>query len=273
MKLYLLDKNIVEDIHDSLRGGHSSHIALARAIDRKRCTVSPILAILEGSYRKPQTINEMHASIERDTDAVRRFYRLAHTDAGWLQAGAVEMALTMTAHWRKKIEAIVPLAERLQALLVNTKSIADARSLREQIEALSNTYSVGRAHPLIVSALACLYGHVAARKVLKPTQNPSNASAYNAAADIRLLLESAYIRHLYRNALPMGNVVLHTRDKHLNALAKALSVEVGTKTLRDRLDPETVPFEATISESLFPNLLKNPKEMQRVLSYFRENKN
>jgi hypothetical protein len=52
MALYLLDKNVVEDIKKSVKGIPSAGAALARAIDRKGNTASPLLAIWKAASKR-----------------------------------------------------------------------------------------------------------------------------------------------------------------------------------------------------------------------------
>ena len=71
MPLYILDKNIVEDIRKSLVD-HPS-VELARSVDIKGNSVSPILSIAEGRVRRPQGKDEMHNSLLNDIRLVESF--------------------------------------------------------------------------------------------------------------------------------------------------------------------------------------------------------
>lgn len=270
MALYLLDKNVVEDIHKSLNNKAAPGIALARKVDRKGNTISPILAIAEGSTRRPQAPNEIHDGLMADTQAVAMFYRQARTDAKALRDGGVEMAITFGTHWREKAAKLMPLGNALQILLSRTYSAIDARGVLTKIESLCRDHSLDKAHPLVTCAVACLYGHSGARKVIKPANNPSEGDSYNAIADIRMLLETAYIRRMWQEDSHRESVNLLSGDKNLNFFSKAIAVTAESSTpLRD-LNLEVVRFKATINEALFPSLLSKPKEMAYVYSYFRD---
>lgn len=270
MALYLLDKNVVEDIHKSLRGIASPGIALARKVDRKGSTVSPILAIAEGSTRKPQASNEMHSGLIDDSQAVAMFYRQARTDAKALQDLGVEMAITFGTHWREKTAVLLPLGNALQTLLARTYSIVDAKDVLTKIDSLCRTHSVERVHPLVTCAIACLFGHRGARKVLKPAQNPSEGDSYNAIADIRMLLETAYIRRMWQQKHPLEPVNLLSNDKNLNDFSRAIGVIAEASMPLHDLSVEFVRFRSTINETLFPALKEKPTEMAYVFSYLQE---
>lgn len=267
--LYLLDKNVVEDIRGSLKGICLPGIHFARQIDHKRSIVSPLLAIVEGSLRRPQVSSEIYDNLVRDTQMVAMFYRQARTDAKALQQLGAEMIVTFGAHAREKIVRLMPLARELQTLLSRTFSLVDARTTLRDIDSLARTYSVELSHPLVTCAVACLYGHTGARKVLKPAIVPSEGDSYNALADVRMLMETAYIRRMWQQNRPWEKVFLHTGDKNLNDFAKILSVVAEGSILLKDLNQEFVTFKSTITEALFPDLRRDPKEMDRVLAYVR----
>lgn len=270
LTLYLLDKNVVENIRGSLKGTRSPQIRLAREIDRKGSTVSPLLAIVEGSARRPQLASEVHDCLVRDTHAVGMFYRQARTDAKALQDLSTEMIVTFGAHFREKSSALMPLAKALQALLARTFSLVDARDVLKRIDELARTHAQQRAHPLISCAVACLYGHTGARNVIKPTHNPLDGDAYNAVADIRMLMETAYLRRIWQAARPWEKVLLHSGDMNLNKFGKVLNVVAQGAANLNFVDEEAVSFSSTISEALLPNLATHPKEFERILAYLRD---
>ncbi|MEJ2630293.1 MAG: hypothetical protein P8014_05300 [Acidihalobacter sp.] len=271
MTVYVLDKNIVEDIHKSLRGLPSEGVALARKIDRKANMVSPLLAIVEGSLRRPQSTTELYDTLRRDSNALGKFYRKARTDKEFLQQQSAEMIITFGAHTREKSSSLIPLTRALQKLLERTYSVVDARGILQQIDELSQE-TVGRCgHPLFACAIACLYGHAGAKNVLKPRENPTEGDAYNAVTDVRMLIETAYIRRMWQKMDPRENVYLYTRDKHLNDFAKVINVVSNGSASIDDLNLELVNFSSTVTDPrLFPNLRNNPKEMERVFSYLRD---
>ena len=109
MAIYLLDKNVVEDIKQSLKGVRTEGAAIARVIDRKGNTVSPLLSILEGSVRKAQSGPELLDQLMADTQAVGLFYRLAKTDSKYLRTFSAAMVAALAPHMREKTGALVPL--------------------------------------------------------------------------------------------------------------------------------------------------------------------
>lgn len=270
MTLYLLDKNIVEDIRGSLKGIRSPHIRFAREIDRKPNTVSPLLSIVEGSARTPQSASEIHDSMIRDVQAVSMFYSQANTDSAALTRLGPEMAITFGAHVREKSLRLMPLASELQKLLARTYSTIDARRVLQEIESLAQENSVELAHPLVSCAIGCLYGHSGARDVLKTGLNGSEGDSYNTVLDIRLLMEAAYIRQMWQQDRPWQQVRIRTRDKGLNRLAADLAVVATGSTSLPGLELELINYTSTLSEALFPNLAREPRELERVMSRMRD---
>lgn len=268
LALYLLDKNIIEDIHHSLKGRASPLIAAARSIDVRRNTVSPILAILEGGVQRPQTRSETVDQISLDSSAINRFYRYARTDSEYLKTAAVEMAAVLGAHWRDKAGSLIPICKSLQSILARTYSRIDARGALERIVAECERAQLELSHPLATCAVSCLYGSKSARKVINPSLAPTEEVAYNAVSDIRMIMESAYIRHIWNSKSRREPVHLLSRDAGLNDFARAVSVRVETATPDATTDLETVTYRSNIGKVLFPSVAADSKELQRVMSIF-----
>ena len=273
MPLYLLDKNVVEDIKQSLNGVPTKGAAVARAIDLKGNIASPLLSILEGSVQRAQSGPELYDQLMADTLAVSRFYRLAKTDSGYLRTFGAMTATAFAPHMREKTETLAQLAMKLQALVVQQRKLHGARDLLPKIDALANDYEVNLSHPLVTCAVACLYGSGPARGVLKPAVRPTHQGAYNAVADIRLIMETAYIRKRWNENRIRQGVQLLSSDKNLCALSNLLQLRVELSLLTGEVGPEIVAFTATMSHKLLPNLQMQPKEMERVLNYLRTSRN
>jgi hypothetical protein len=204
-----------------------------------------------------------------DTQAVGMFYRFAKTDSDFLRTFGASMVTALAPHMREKAGALVPLAMALQALLVRQSSWEDARAVLLQIDALAAKHDVNLSHPLVTCAVSCLYGSGAARGVLKPAVNPTDTGAYNAVADIRLVMETAYIRRMWDERRSRESVRLYSGDKHLNAFSRMLEVRVSASLAPIGSGKEIVSFTSTMSQNLLPNLRTRPKEMDRVLDHLR----
>ncbi|MDC8757478.1 hypothetical protein [Janthinobacterium fluminis] len=268
MPLYILDKNIVEDIRKSLVD-HPS-VELARSVDIKGNSVSPILSIAEGRVRRPQGKDEMHNSLLNDTRLVESFYKNARTDTEFLKHFGMEMIETFGVHWEEKASILMPIVKELQVLLARTYSLTDAKDIFMKIDSLRQRHRLNRRHPLVACAVACLYGNLSARKVLKPAHNPEEGDSYNAVADIRMLMETAYIRQMVREIFPLAEVNLLSSDKGLNEFARESMITADASTPFYDLNVRIVDFKATITDELFPFLKSKPKNMIKVKSYFSE---
>lgn len=269
MAVYLLDKNVVEDIKKSNKGISGPGAAFARAIDRKANTVSALLAILEGGQQRPQSDQEFHNQLKLDSHAVSRFYKHARTDFEYLQVHGAGFAQIFAPHVQTKTSALLPLTMKLQALVVLSPSLVNARSMLKEIDALASEHLVELSHPLITCAVSCMYGYGPARKVLKPAFNPKPAGAYNAIADIRLLMESAFFRSMWNETGRHQNVYLYSQDKNLNAFDRALQLKAVTAPELAEPGIEAVRFTSKIRDELLPALVKNPKEREHVFDLLR----
>lgn len=273
MKIYLLDKNVVEDIKASIKGIPTAGVAFARSIDRKGNIVSSLLATMEGCKQRAQSGSEFHDQLMVDSQSVGMFYRWARTDSEYLRTFASSAVAAFAPHMREKANALVPLAMRLQALVVHQRKWEEARTMLSKLDELAAEHDVNLSHPLLICAIACLYGSRPARRVLKPAVSPTHEGAYNAITDIRLVMEVAYVRKMMADRIPRAIVRLHTSDKPLNALARIIDIRVETSYAIDDLAHEIVSFSSTLSKDLLPNLQAQPKEMERVLSYLSASRN
>lgn len=269
--IYLLDKNIVEDIKKSLNNTASTGAALARSIDRKGAIVSPMLSIAEGSFRKPQTQDEMLNSLIVETRAIGMFYKHARTDANFLREVAVKMVMAFEPHWRGKFNELMPLAIELKKLLYRTYSVRDAKDIFRKIDSLCSKHSIPRVHPLVVCAIACLYGHSGARRVLKPSMNPSEGDAYNAISDIRMLMDTAYISQMFRQRASNKLVKLLSNDIKLNEFSQEIQIFSDGDIFATNSNEKLINHRVIISKNLFPMLMNNEKEINFIYSYFDGN--
>jgi len=263
MKVYLLDKNIVECIHRSLKGKLCPHIKLAKDIDCKKNRVSPLLAVLEGSVQKPQSDAEILNSLNRETEAIKQFYRRAKTDGDFLQHNQGEMIRTLGEHFRKSSNHLIQITIELQKILARTYSVKEANRIFDEINSLALNHKLKLTHPLLICAIMCLYGHTDARGAIKPKEKPSKRSAYNAVVDIRMLMETAYIRNILQKFAPKAKLILHTADKSLNKLEKSLLISAKEDANDGEVTFDT-KFDTEHDDKLLPNLADNPEHREKI---------
>ena len=281
---YLIDKNILEDIRKINKNPEYEFLEFNRSIDTQQSIICVFLAVLEGNDRTPQTKEQLQISLLDAVQEIQKFYKYAKTDSDLLINTATQFIEMMGVHMPQKVQELIPTIKEIQKLLLLTYSTNDARSKLDEINAISNTNKIGLHHPVFVTAIHCLYGNSAARGVLfpknskDPEKNSSDNKAYNAAFDIRLLMEFFFIR---KQNIQNAKVYLHTRDENLRILEKELNiypkitdVENLSITIENlSIDIEFTPFaEYSCIPSLkyMPNLNKNAKEKEYVKKRLKE---
>ncbi|WP_338497597.1 hypothetical protein [Delftia tsuruhatensis] len=272
MAIYLLDKNIVEDIKKSIKGLPTPGVALARSIDKKNNQALTLLAALEGSTQSAPSASELMDGLVSDSQAVGMFYKLAKTDSEYLLNTSASTAVTLSPHVREKTQELIPLTMELQSLLSRQFNWIDARVILKKIDEIALTNNFSLSHPLITCAVACLYQSRSARGVLKPAAHPNERDAYNAAADIRLIIETAYVKNMFIKNGERSYIKLLSGDKDLNELSQILSTTVSSTVISEEIDQEIISFNSAFSRKLLPSLNMQPKEMERILSYLKESR-
>ncbi|WAC71032.1 hypothetical protein OU995_15600 [Roseateles sp. SL47] len=270
MPLYLLDKNVVEDIKDGLAGRSGQGERFARAIDKSGNTISPILAIMESGTGQPPTAEATLESMRVDSQAVGLFYTHARTDSTYFAEDGLTAVTALAQHMRDKTQALMPLANELRAVLWRTFSLEDAWPVVQKIDDLARHAQVSIGHPLVACAIACLYGHEGARDLLKPAKTPNAADAYNPVVDIRLMMETAYIRELWNEAGSKMTVRLYSQDRGLNEFSKQFNISVSRTRIRLNVGEQEVMFSAVVSDVLLPNLQRSKKQHRKVMSFLKE---
>jgi hypothetical protein len=275
MPLYLLDKNVLNYIRSSnLRVNiDPGYVKFARDIDDVQNIISLILAVQEGSNRTHQTEEELYNNIISATREVESFYKYARTDGKILGYPAIARigAQILGSQSKEKIDKLIPLIREIKSTLHPQASTSFAPGKLKKIKELAVKYSLQQ-HPLIMSAIMCLYGNSDANGVIKPGKNRTDGDAYNVAFDIQLLMLTAIIQRIVKDKINSNeHVYLYSNDKVLNELCKILKV-VADRVTQDGVvsficDPFTydAPNGSQIPSNLLmlmPHLAGLPSEEQ-----------
>ncbi|MYN10495.1 hypothetical protein [Pseudoduganella aquatica] len=265
MNIFLIDRNIVSDIRKYNKGGRDHDFKLALSIDKSTNFVSPLMSIIEGSLKQPQSMTNMHDALSDETNEIGKFYKQAKTDALFLQKNSFQMIEAFSEKTKDDVAQYAPLVKFLQRKLADPVPHEQAKKVRTEILdfVVDNFYYPG--HPIVVCGLACLHGNIGAQKVLKPNASPPDGvekHAYNALLDLLLISQLAYIRSQHRNS---QNVRFLTRDKGLQDFLSQMKVSVKKKIVDHRADVETVSYDCTYHINLFPNILNDNKKYSILL--------
>ncbi|MFW2163001.1 hypothetical protein ACG93T_16770 [Acinetobacter beijerinckii] len=168
-----------------------------RELDKPQHSFSYLFALMEkvSDSRGIDTDDELEAKILSDLESLRNFFTKAQI------VESDEFILSFLKNLRGN-----PIEEKrsnylgfLTALnnqfnLSNPTSPKHRLDKAEQIIKQTNHFDFSKQHPIVVIALACLYGNPAAKKLMKFKDNPENFDPENALADIMLINRFASIK-------------------------------------------------------------------------------
>lgn len=137
---------------------------------------------------------------------------------------------------------------------------------------------VTKGHPLILAALACVYGCSPAKKVLKFKNNPEEFSSSNALGDIQIIQRVGTLSQMVEESAQAGNAPYFrtkfvTHDKHLNDFYRYFFIN---EVISDEGEDSTENrYEMTVkADKLFPDLFgedgfaKGESENEEVLKIY-----
>lgn len=168
-----------------------------RELDKPQHSFSYLFALMEkvSDSRGIDTDDELKAKILSDLESLRNFFTKAHI------AESDEFILSFLKDLRGN-----PIEEKrsnylgfLTALnnqfnLSNPTSSKHRLDKAEQVIKQTNHFDFSKQHPIVVIALACLYGNHAAKKLMKFKDNLEKFDPENALADIMLISRFANIK-------------------------------------------------------------------------------
>jgi len=264
--LYLLDRNIVSDVKNFSAGSENGNTIKARSIDKYGNFISPLLSIIEGNKGVAQTKDEMLACLKGESKAMKKFFKYARTDASFLFQNHEIMVEAFQEDVVKKFNQYSDLVGFLQEKTFKTLNIMDAKNVRGEIFDYACTHSIDVSHPFIMCALACLYGNLDARKVLKPIGPNSKIdrekNRYNALSDLLVVGNVSFIKTFFKEN---EDIQIHflTSDKSLDVIFKLFNTEA--KNSQTSFDNIITTHNMTIKKSIFTNIQGNDGEMNDLI--------
>lgn len=127
--------------------------------------------------------------------------------------------------------------------LYNTISRNKRLSVAQEIVSKAKSLSVSPQHPVVILALACLYGNQSAKKIMKFKANPEKFECDNAYADIAIMQRVSKLENLLHKANKKYKVELLSGDEALNTISKLLTYK--TKPLHSDENGSTSEISIT----------------------------
>jgi hypothetical protein len=197
--LYFLDRNAVALIKRNNAGRvevdqkKAKFLGAISALDRRGTHVTPLLSIIEGERGRDSSIEETRECIEKESAALKQFFRVATTDSEYLMENIDSVAATLASFkekdWDRRgalLEAARPLFGGGGQLSEDNFGVVEAAVLE-----LVEKHGLRSDDPISVLLLAALYHSVPARRALK--LNGRWKGPHNPLSDVHAISRMAYV--------------------------------------------------------------------------------
>jgi len=199
--LFLLDRNVVSVIKVAIAGkeqkGNKEQRMLdfLRGIDMPQYAISPLPSLMEGEHGREDNVTEKTMQLEKETEAVSRFFRSARTDSEYLKSAKDMFAQLFAGLREADWDARAAFRTKAAPLIIEPVAPAARRAVEDKFAELAISGGLKRTDGIVVLFVACLYGNLDARKVLKPTKPDST---YNVLSDVHLIPRIALVKSVAR---------------------------------------------------------------------------
>ncbi len=250
-KAYLLDRNVVSIIKDSISGvlQHDGKklgmLVWLRSIDRPGNFVSPLFSIMEGQLGRIESAEEKAETLQKECACISRFFKRAKTDSDFLLDSYELVSSVFSGKVEANFDVYVEFLREVCGKIYQPVSRERARVLKEEIISGANGRSIPLGHPVVVCCLSVLYGCQFSRKLLKPKENMCNL--HNSLSDILIIPRLSHVRAVGTNKGIFFKFV--TLDEGLDFFVSRTSIE-RSNVVGDGFVYSDVSYD----RDLFPNI-------------------
>ncbi|MDR5737423.1 MULTISPECIES: hypothetical protein [unclassified Caballeronia] len=224
------------------------HLGKTRKLDRPGNLISPLLSIIEGQLGEPESVTEKQVTQKKEYQAIRLFFRLAVTDSDHLDVASQELAEAFAGNINFRSEARSSFLQCVAPMIATGVEKRGRNKIENRIIQSAHECSLPTSDPLVVLALACLYGSAHARRVLKP----HSPRIFNVLSDIHVIPRMLLVVAAVRRHAPLIRVRFATKDEGLKYVLQRIYYRSPQLTA-DR----EISCGMHYSPSLFPDLTQD----------------
>jgi hypothetical protein len=262
-RLVLLDRNAVIAVKKSVSGQivETQRLSELRKLDKQRNFISPILSMIEGQSGRRESTLELESTLEKESEAIGSFFKRARTDTAFFKSTENSRAFSdiFSNHIEHAWDCYISFIKDVQIHLYQPVSPIERLNVENRLFALAKEHGVQVLHPVLLVALAVLYGHKGARKVIKPKPNYKTTdleqqAAYNVVSDLIVISRIGQIRLVMsKGERNYSYVKFFTFDKGLSSVINAIKIN-SEEYLSEEYLSFGVGINVSCNRSLFPYL-------------------
>lgn len=204
--LYLLDRNVVALIKDVVAAKELTdekklrYLEHLKAIDIHTSYISPLLSLIEGEKGREDSTEEKATCQQKESEALRKFFRVANVDSDQLDASRNVFAACFTTYREGQWGAREVFLQQAAPLIAQKISKDKKPAVEKNLICAATSAGLPADDGLLILCLACLYGSDDARNVIKP----HSPIAYNVLNDFHVISRVGMIKAVAKNAgIPM----------------------------------------------------------------------
>lgn len=254
-KYFLVDRNVVSIIKNSNSGTPTKikpqlmMLKKLRKIDSDHSFITPLVSIIEGQIGKIESDQETRETAKREANAIKTFFRHAHTDAD-LILGDLEGFVSAINDIKCHHDNYYYFIKEVCKLIFQPISKNKLDKIKINILSLAEKSNIQPIDPVVICSLSVLYGCKISRCVLKPKQIEDNS--HNSLSDIRILtiITDIILTNKNNSKSKYFNFQFLTLDTSLSkflSLTKIINIE-------KKIESDGKIVEITYNKSLFPYL-------------------
>jgi hypothetical protein len=249
--IFLLDRNVVSLIKEAFVDGKQrnakkqAYLDWLRTLDFPENVFSPLLSIMEGEKGHADSTVEKAACLEKEADAVGRFFTRASTDTAHLRIFSASIAAMLSDFQESQWDERAAFFTNAAPLVAQKVGQRERRGVEDELIRLAAESGLATDDAIVMLLLACLYGSDAARRVLKPAK----PDAYNVLSDLHVISRVGLIKAVAQQSPVPIRVRFLTLDEGLFGILDHIGI------VRPRLSATGgVAMQIRYSPVLFPAL-------------------
>jgi hypothetical protein len=221
-----------EQIKGFKDGHHEKSIMALQEIDQTHNGISYLPALMEkASYQRSAFSAECFVDeVNRDWNAIRTFFKRASVvePLEFVETYATDMFGT---HPEQKVPEYLEFLQFANRMGIHNSVTATKRlKTAAALCAKADELEIVKCHPIVLVTIACVYGCMPAKLVMKFTPNLENFNPGNAVGDIQLIprvggMLTQAIREIATEGGPFAQSIFITADSPLHQLFSYFSVK------------------------------------------------
>ena len=275
MKVVFLDHQLISQIRSHLTMRTTQGIQIARTVDDEMYTLSSLPAILNPYLAKTEHIQDGMASYLKEVKVLEKFYKKAHVAHEFLGNSELNLISSLPQTALRRLNYCFPFISYLHQCISQSTDAKNKDAIQDEIFAHAAKFRIEGANPLIILAVAALYGHPLAKSVFAPKTKKKSAcgSSFNTQTDfinIFLLPDfvAMYSKQVWHTSVSpiVINYTLLTPNEAYNELIASLEISGQPQQMKNEDHQANCAFDINITVDLFPEIANDTQKMNKLVS-------